>query len=171
MTTPAPIAVRGPAPLPAHHAEGILRALPQWFGIEDALLRYAGEAEQHPTFTAWAPQEPAPAGFVTVTLPEAGVGEMTCLAVLPQHHRRGVGRALVAAAEAWMAQQGARESRVKTLGPSHPDPHYALTRGFYAALGYAPVEERLDLWGPQTPCLVLCKTLGQPERTSLPGEG
>jgi hypothetical protein len=45
-----------------------------------------------------------------------------------------------------------------TLGPSHPDPGYAGTRAFYAAMGFRPVEERHDVW-PDNPCLVMVKPL------------
>lgn len=48
---------------------------------------------------------------------------------------------------------------VKTLGPSHPDAGYALTRLFYDAAGFRPVEELLDLW-PGNPCLLMVKPLG-----------
>ena len=59
-----------------------------------------------------------------------------------------------------MAADGVTLMSVKTLGPSHPDPGYALTRRFYAALGYQPVEELLDLW-PGNPCLIMVKPVGR----------
>jgi len=49
---------------------------------------------------------------------------------------------------------------VKTLGPSHPDAGYAKTRAFYAACGFLPVVELLDLW-PGNPCLIMAKPLRQ----------
>ncbi|HZB49280.1 MAG TPA: GNAT family N-acetyltransferase, partial [Mycobacteriales bacterium] len=84
--------------------------------------------------------------------------EIHLMAVARDRHRRGVGRALVRAAEREMAADGVTLMSVKTLGPSHPDPGYALTRLFYAALGYQPVEELLDLW-PGNPCLIMVKPL------------
>ena len=57
--------------------------------------------------------------------------------------------------------EGVRLSQVKTLGPSDPDPGYALTRQFYASLGYVPLEEMLDLW-PDTPALLMVKALAGP---------
>src|SRR5665647_302175 len=76
----------------------------------------------------------------------------------PAHHRAGIGRRLVAAAEAELAADGVWLLQVKTLGPSDPDPSYRGTRGFYAAMGFAPLEELPDLW-PGNPCLILVKTL------------
>ena len=81
------------------------------------------------------------------------------MAVDPAHHRTGVGRRLVAAAEGELAADGVRLLQVKTLGPSDPDPSYRGTRGFYEAMGFAPLEELPDLW-PGNPCLILVKTLG-----------
>jgi hypothetical protein len=35
----------------------------------------------------------------------------------------------------------------------------ARTRAFYVALGFVPLEERTDIWGPGTPCLIFVKPL------------
>jgi hypothetical protein len=49
---------------------------------------------------------------------------------------------------------------VKTLGPSHPDVHYARTRSFYEALGFIGLEETTAFWGEANPCLIMVKALG-----------
>jgi hypothetical protein len=49
--------------------------------------------------------------------------------------------------------------QVKTLGPSHSDPGYALTRQFYGSLGFRPLEETTHWWGADNPCLVMVKAL------------
>jgi len=36
---------------------------------------------------------------------------------------------------------------------------YARTRAFYRALGFLPLEERTDIWGPENPCLISVKAL------------
>jgi GNAT superfamily N-acetyltransferase len=84
--------------------------------------------------------------------------EIHLLLVEPGSHRRGVGRALLAAAEADLRADGVRLLEVKTLGPSYPSEPYARTRRFYAATGFLPVEELHGLW-PGNPCLVLVKPL------------
>ena len=48
---------------------------------------------------------------------------------------------------------------VKTLAPSHPDPGYAATRAFYAAVGFRPLEELPQVWGPENPCLLMVRPL------------
>ena len=70
---------------------------------------------------------------------------------------RGVGRALVQAAEAFCRARGIHFLQVKTLGPSHPDEGYAATRRFYERRGFAHLCQ-LDLWDdPEQPCLIMIK--------------
>jgi ribosomal protein S18 acetylase RimI-like enzyme len=84
--------------------------------------------------------------------------EIEVLAVAPDLHRRGAGRALVTAAEASLRESGARLLEVKTLGPSHPDEGYRRTRAFYEAMGFLPLDE-VDIWAPGNPALILVKPL------------
>jgi hypothetical protein len=51
-------------------------------------------------------------------------------------------------------------ARVKTLAGAHPDPKYAMTRCFYAAIGFEPLEELSMFWGKDNLCLLLVKPLG-----------
>ena len=48
---------------------------------------------------------------------------------------------------------------VKTLGESHPDENYKITREFYKKLGFYPLEEIKEIWGESNPCLIMVKTL------------
>lgn len=148
--------ISGPSRIPAASAERILRALPQWFGIESALLDYASDAASLVNFLA--ADDERLIGFVTLREHNAVSLELNCIAVLPAWHREGVGRHLCAAAQAWWAERGGKLIQVKTLGPSRPNEYYARTRAFYGALGFVPVEEFSDLW-PGNPCLLLVKPL------------
>ena len=152
------ISIPGPGAIPAASAERILRELPQWFGIESALLNYAHEAGTLLNFHALAGDRIV--GFVTLKEHNVVSLEINCIAVLPSWHRSGLGRRLCAAAEDWWAGRGGRLIQVKTLGPSRASEPYARTRAFYDALGYLPVEEFPDLW-PGNPCLLLVKALGR----------
>ncbi len=136
--------------------ESILRRLPDWFGIESSLLMYLRDTERYPT--ALAEVAGAPAGFVTWHMHFGVTAEIHCLAVLAEHHRHGIGRALVAHAVAAAKAEGARMLQVKTLGPSRPDANYDRTRAFYLALGFIPLEEFPNLW-PGNPCLMLAKAI------------
>jgi len=137
--------------------ERILRALPEWFGLEQSLLDYVEAAKRLPGHLARLGDDVVGLLLVERHFPTAA--EIHLMAVDPAHHRAGIGRRLVAAAEAELAAGGVRLLQVKTLGPSDPDPSYRGTRGFYAAMGFAPLEELPDLW-PGNPCLIMVKTLG-----------
>jgi GNAT superfamily N-acetyltransferase len=81
------------------------------------------------------------------------------LGVRRDRHRRGVGRRLVAAAEAHCRAAGLIYLTVKTLAPSHPHPFYARTRAFYAALGFVPLEVLPKVWGGGNPCLLMVRRI------------
>ena len=72
---------------------------------------------------------------------------------------RGVGRVLMEHAERFARSLDARIMLVKTLGPSHPDPAFAMTRTFYLKLGYEPLLESTAFWGDKAPALLLIKPL------------
>ena len=81
------------------------------------------------------------------------------MGVLPRWHRRGIGRALVERAALYSRDEGFVLLHVKTLAPGDPYPPYAATRAFYTALGFLPLEEIPQIWGPQDPCLLMVRAL------------
>jgi GNAT superfamily N-acetyltransferase len=85
--------------------------------------------------------------------------EIDLLAVRLARHRSGVGRALMAAAEAHARSRGVRFLTVKTLGPSEAYEPYERTRAFYRAMGFAALEEFTEIWGPENPTLLMAKAL------------
>lgn len=140
--------------------EPILRALPDWFGIEHATQQYIHDAGELPTLLAVdTERDNLPVGFLTVKQHSADAAEIYVMGVLPAYHRRGVGRALVQAAENYLRDKGVTFLQVKTLSAAHPDEGYGRTRAFYLALGFKLLEEFPDLWGPANPCWLLIKTL------------
>lgn len=136
--------------------ELILRLLPQWFGIESAILHYVQEVDHLPTFLAWRQEQVV--GFLSIKQHSEVAAEIYVIAVHPQLHQQGIGRQLVEAAENELRTLGVEYFQVKTLGASHPDPHYAKTRAFYESLGFKPLEEFLNLW-EENPCLQMVKSL------------
>ena len=138
-------------------ADEILRALPQWFGLEEPILDYIAEAAIFPTFLA--SDGARDVGFLTLKPYEATAAEVSAMGVLPNRHREGYGRALVAAAAGHARAEGRSFLQVKTLGPSHPNEGYARTRLFYESVGFVPIEETTAFWGPSNPCLVMVKSL------------
>jgi len=135
----------------------ILDQLPEWFGIPQSNADYARLAEAGP---AWLAIDDGEAVGVMLLKPhfETTV-EIYLLAVVPTRHRAGVGRALVAQAEAIARQRGARFLTVKTRGPSKPYEPYERTRAFYQALGFIALEEFAELWDPENPALFMAKPM------------
>jgi len=152
----ATFTIAGPAPLESTTAERILRTLPQWFGVEIALLRYAADAKAMPNFVAADGEETI--GFLTLREHNPDTVEINCMAIVPGRHREGIGAALCTAAARWWSARSGRIMQVKTLGPSRVNAHYARTRAFYTAQGFLPVEEFEQLW-PGYPCLLLVRPL------------
>lgn len=139
----------------------ILRDLPDWFGIDEAREEYVHDAGRLPGYLATMAGDVV--GILLVARHAPDRAEIHLLAVSPERHRAGIGRRLVETAAADLADDGVRLLEVRTLGPSHPDEHYARTRASYAALGFAPGEERDDVW-PGNPCLTMTRpiTSGSP---------
>ncbi len=135
----------------------VLEALPDWFGIPEAIDHYVAEAEEMPMFAVLADGERV--GFASVKKHFATAAEIYVMGILPAHHRRGLGRRLMAAVEDFARGEGVGFLTVKTLGPSRENAEYAGTRRFYQALGFQPVEEFPTLWGEKNPCLFLAKAL------------
>jgi ribosomal protein S18 acetylase RimI-like enzyme len=143
----------------ASSVERLLRALPDWFGIEESVREYVADAALKPTYLAEDADTGAVLGALLVSRHSPGCAEIHLLAVDPAHHRRGIGRALTARFEADMRADGVLLLEVKTQGPSMPDPGYAATLAFYLAMGYLPLEELHGYW-PENPCLILVKPVG-----------
>lgn len=141
----------------AEICEPILRALPDWFGIEAAIVQYLADLESTRTWIAEVDDRPA--GFLAVTFHNPYTAEVHVMGVLPKLHRTGCGRQLLDAVENELRSFGYEYLAVKTLAPSHPDVHYARTRAFYTAMEFRPVEEFPTLWGPENPCLLMIKRL------------
>lgn len=140
----------------------LLDLLPTWFGIESANAGYIESAGRLPTYLARPADRAAePVGVLLANRHFPQSAEIHLLAVDPRLHRHGVGRALVGALAADLLADGCELLQVKTLSASHPDAGYALTRKFYLRMGFVPVEERHDLWGPENPCLIMIKVLAQ----------
>lgn len=149
--------ITGPQMNTAAVCAPILRALPDWFGIEAAIRQYEAEIDHLPTFLAVT--ETAAAGFLSLKLHNAFSAELYVMGVVPAMQRQGMGQALVREAQFWLRMQGVDYLQVKTLGESHPDAHYAATRAFYARMGFRPLEELKQIWDENNPCLIMVKRL------------
>jgi len=136
--------------------ERVLRALPDWFGVEAAIVSYAANEADFESYLAVDDGHVVGVALVRRHFPESA--ELHLIAVDPGDHNRGLGRALVREIELDLVKTGAQLLEVHTVGPSHEDVFYARTRGFYRHLGFVPLQEfdRIDWAGPT---LVLVKPL------------
>lgn len=141
----------------AHVCERVLRALPDWFGIEKSILDYIRDAQTLPTWCAYA--DGTPVGFLTLRSHTSSTSEIHVMGILPEWHRRGIGRQLVDAVVAACRAQGLHFLTVRTLAATHPDPGYGLTRCFYEAMGFRPLEIFPTHWDEANPCLMLARPI------------
>ena len=116
----------------------ILKTLPAWFGIPASVEDYIATADRSSTVIASRGDEDV--GLLTLVSHSRYAAEVYVMAVLPELHRQGIGRALLGHAEGMLAADGAEFLQVKTLAPSKPDDGYDKTRAFYLAHGFRPLE-------------------------------
>ena len=135
----------------------VLAALPTWFGVPECVATYVEAAESGPTVVAT--QDGRDCGILTLVLRSPYAAEIVVMGVLPEHHRAGIGRAMLNEAESWLAQRDITYLQVKTLSPRSADAGYAATRAFYFGCGFRPLEEMPELWGEDQPALQMIKTV------------
>lgn len=130
-------------------------ALPADLAITDAFVRYnmrplAGVERR--LFFVDTRAGLAGAALATVLHGEPAVnaqgeGWIDLLAVAPDHQRHGLGRALVAAAETWLAAQGCAQACIgagpRPFMPGVPDPNDVAP--FFASCGYASCGTAWDM--------------------------
>lgn len=146
--------------LEPHHAGACMeigRGLPAWFGIEEGLAAMATAVRTGPGWIAV--EDGQPVGFVTVVQHFPTAWEIGWMAVAAGRHRRGIGRALVAAVIRAAHAQVVGFVQVKTLADTHPSPEYAGTRAFYRRMGFVPLEVFPDLWDPANPALLMVRSI------------
>ena len=149
--------IEGPCFGKAHVCEPILRSLPAWFGIEEAIVQYTADIDHLPTFLVCEAGEVM--GFLTIKQHYPTSAEVLVMGIRQNAHRQGMGRALMHQAQVWLKNQGVEYLQVKTLGPSRSDENYVKTRAFYVAMGFTPLEEFIQIWDENNPCLILIKRL------------
>lgn len=138
----------------------IVAALPAWFGDADGLAQMRRSVRTDHGFVVRR-DDGTLAGFLTMAHPFPQTWEIAWMAVAPLLHRQGVGRLFVEASTSYGRSMGGAGGLlvVKTLSAADPSPEYAATRAFYARLGFVPVAEVPEHWGPENPCVILARPL------------
>ncbi len=135
----------------------ILRSLPEWFGIPEAVTAYIDEVRGMDTWVADLNGKPC--GFISINRPNEFAAEIHVMGVCKECHGKGIGSELLSRAEAALVARNYRFLQVKTLSPARKNEEYAQTRKFYLKNGFSPVEEFKTLWGEANPCLQMIKSL------------
>lgn len=143
----------------AEACDAIIRALPDWFGLEVGIVDCAAAVRSQDGLVAERP-DGSLGGFLTWVRHFPETAEITWMAVAPDAHRRGLGRALVTALAERLTLEGARLLLVKTLSERGDSEHYDRTRAFYLATGFLPLQEMPELWDAENPALLLVRPLG-----------
>jgi ribosomal protein S18 acetylase RimI-like enzyme len=120
--------------------EDLTRRLPEWFGQPKSNRHYAEQAE---TLDAWTARiDERARGLLLLKRHSTVSAEIYWLGVDPDHHRRGLGRALVGAIEDRLRQERLKYLFVMTLHPDDPYEPYRRTRAFYERVGFELVLTR-----------------------------
>ena len=151
------IKIQSPSTNCGHVCENILRALPDWFGIEDSLVQYVKDADIMPTMLA--KDEDDVIGFITIKRHFPESADIHCMGILPQYHRKGIGKLLIKELENYLKDEGVKFLQAKTVSVDRDCSAYAKTRAFYKAVGFIPLEVFPNLWDEANPCLLLVKQI------------
>lgn len=139
--------------------EQVLRALPDWFGIEESIKEYINGVGESTFLSAYVGD--IPVGFMSIKEHNEFTSEIYVTGIFKELHGKGIGKRLIKAAEDILIKQNKMFLTVKTLSSSHPDEGYRKTREFYKAMGFYPLEEFTELWGKENPCLFMIKILNR----------
>lgn len=134
----------------------VLHALPDWSGLPESTRAYIDECRELPFWAACDGEQAL--GFVSMKPTSKHAAEIYCMGILPEYHRQGIGRRLLAALEAYAREAGFRLLQVKTVDEGHY-PEYDRTIAFYEGMGFMRLEVFPTLWDAWNPCLVLVKPL------------
>ena len=139
-------------------AARILHALPDWFGLPESTKQYIAECRSLPFWAGFDGAQAA--GFLALKQTGPKAIEIHVMGILPEYHRRGVGRRLWQAAAAWAKREGYLYVQVKTVACGHY-PEYDRTNAFYRAMGFEELECFTTLWDEWNPCQVYIKYIGE----------
>ncbi len=141
----------------AEITDRILRDLPNWFGIETAIVEYVENVQRMPFWAVF--ENDKAVGFIAVKEHFEKSAEIYVMGVLTEIHRKGYGKQLVDETEKYLKYHNFEFYQVKTLSDAHPHEGYGKTRQFYLSCGFIPLEEFKTIWGEANPALQMVKKL------------
>ena len=151
------ISIKSPSTNCGIYVEIILRALPDWFGIEKSTLQYIKDANIMPTMLVEDGNDVI--GFITIKKHFSETAEIHCMGILPKYHRMGIGKLLIKELESYLKNERIKMLQVKTISDDRNCKFYSKTREFYKSVGFIPIEVFPKLWDESNPCLQLVKQI------------
>jgi len=137
----------------------ILRALPDWFGVEASIVYYIQQVKGLVFIAAY--DNDTAVGFLALKPHTQYASEICVMGILNEYHRRGIGKQLVAVCEQICLENKVEFLTVKTLAESRESKSYEKTRLFYLAQGFKPVEVFPTFWDEENPCLLMIKVVAK----------
>lgn len=137
--------------------EKILRQIPDWFGIEQAIVDYVKGVQEKYFYAAYHGDEVV--GFICIQSNNPYTAEIYVMGILSEYHRKGIGTNLLRKAEQMLREKHYRFLMVKTLAPSAQYEPYDRTRKYYTSVGFYPLDEIVEIWDADNPCLIMVKTI------------
>ena len=129
----------------------VLEALPDWFGIPEAIEDYVKNSAEQLFFTAI--EQDRAVGFIYLKETGKETVELYVMGVLKEYHRRGIGRELFEAAKTCAANKGYSFMQVKTVQMGKYQ-EYDDTNCFYIKMGFKEFEVFPTLWDEWNPCQI-----------------
>ncbi|KAB3527278.1 GNAT family N-acetyltransferase [Alkaliphilus serpentinus] len=139
--------------------EEILRTLPNWFGIEEAIIDYRNSVMDMPFIAVLDKNKFI--GFIAIKIHNQYTAEVYVMGITEDYHRKGIGKLLINECESYCIDKGYEFLTVKTLDESRECESYSKTRLFYLSMGFKPLEVFSSLWGEDNPCLFMAKALNK----------
>ena len=139
-------------------AAKILQALPEWFNDASANEKYIEELKSLPFWGAFNEKNEC-VGFFSVKIHFGQTGEILVCGVLSEYQGNKVGSELYSQVEAYLKKNKCQYCVVKTLSDSVAYEPYEKTRKFYSSRGFEKLMVFDDYWAPDSPCLIMIKSL------------
>jgi GNAT superfamily N-acetyltransferase len=118
------VIITGPTSGDPKTCEYILRSVPEWFGIEKAIVEYTRAVESLPTF--YAKNENETIGLLSTKFHYPNSAEIYLMAIHREWHRKGIGKQLLEATEEWLINTGVNVLQLKTIGESREMVKYLI---------------------------------------------
>ena len=125
--------------LKSQYCAQITALLPEWFGVAEANEKYIRNIKDKEVWSYHVDDRAV--GLIAVKFHFDKTAEVWWFGVEAGFHGQGIGKQLMAHAEAAAREKGCTRMVLYTLSDKSPCEHYAKTRKFYERYGFEPFIE------------------------------